>query len=158
MAAVESSDSPKDYLIKIHRYSFASYHARFKRIVKRAKLVVWPKLLQNLRASRATELDKQYSGFLASVWAGHSESVAKENYWQVRDCDYEQATQGTSSVQLPTVTSLVDTFPANVASFVASTTRQEVALSAQHQNPGAVLGIQLHEATYLYEENGPERT
>lgn len=63
------------------------------KIIKRAGLKPWPKLFQNLRASRATELAAEYPGHVAAAWMGHSTMVAQKHYWRVRDVDFEKATQ-----------------------------------------------------------------
>ncbi len=67
---------------------------QLERIIKRAGLKPWPKMFQNLRASRATELAKQYPAHVATEWLGHSREIAAEHYWRVTDADYEQALQG----------------------------------------------------------------
>jgi hypothetical protein len=46
-------------------------------LIKRAGLSPWPpKLLQNLRASRAMELAREYPGHVAAKWLGHSNKIA----------------------------------------------------------------------------------
>ncbi len=61
------------------------------RIIKRAGLVNWPKLFQNLRASRATELVARFPSHVATAWLGHSEKIARDHYWQVTDDDFNIA-------------------------------------------------------------------
>lgn len=62
-----------------------------KRLLKRAGLVAWPRLWQNLRASRATELAAEYPRHVAAAWCGHSEAVAQAHYWQARESDFARA-------------------------------------------------------------------
>jgi integrase len=156
--AVALSLSQDEYLVKVHRHTTAGYHARIKRLVKRAGLKLWTKLLQNIRATRATELEKERGGLVASMWAGHSEVVARTNYWQVRDCDYELATQGTSSIRVSETPALVATLSGDVATLVASTTLQDIAVCEDLRNPRVEQGVELQEFAYLGNENGPERT
>ncbi len=75
----------------ITRYSDPSQNLRttFEKIIKRAKLKPWPKLFQNLRASRATELVQEFPMHVAAAWLGHSVKVAAKHYWQVLECHYE---------------------------------------------------------------------
>jgi integrase len=58
-----------------------SFHARFCRLIKRAGYSVWPKLFQNLRASRQSEL-LAHGHPVKDVceWIGNTEAVAMEHY------------------------------------------------------------------------------
>ena len=53
---------------------------QFRRIIKRAGLTPWPRLLQNLRASRETELMAKYPAKDVASWIGHSVAVAMKHY------------------------------------------------------------------------------
>jgi len=55
-----------------------------------------PKLLMNLRATRATELFRVcgYKSYTVSEWCGHSERIADEHYRMVLDIDHKRATEG----------------------------------------------------------------
>ncbi|NLF73072.1 MAG: tyrosine-type recombinase/integrase [Candidatus Anammoximicrobium sp.] len=83
--------SPSDYVISRYRRKNSNLRTELKRIIKRTGLEPWPKLFQNLRASRATELAAEYLAFVAAAWLGHSTDVAKDHYWQVTDADYARA-------------------------------------------------------------------
>jgi len=70
-------------------------------ILTRAGLPVWPKLFNNLRATRDTELQKM--GFpIGTVceWLGHTQAVSRKYYFQVPDFDYSSA----SRLESPTTT------------------------------------------------------
>lgn len=77
----------------ITRYSGAGKNLRttFQKIVRRAGLDPWPKLFQNLRASRATELANEHSAHVSAAWLGHSTAIAAKHYWQVTEADFEKA-------------------------------------------------------------------
>ncbi len=79
-------------VITRHRDVNANLRTQLLRIIKRAGLTPWPKLFQNLRASRATELAAEHPGHVAAAWLGHSTEVAQKHYWQVTDADYDRAT------------------------------------------------------------------
>lgn len=64
---------------------------QMKRFIKRAGLTPWPKLMNNLRSSRCTELEKSFPKHLVTAWCGHSEKVAEEHYWQITDDDWARA-------------------------------------------------------------------
>lgn len=51
-----------------------------ERIVKKAGLTPWPKLMQNLRATRETELLANYPAKDVTSWLGNSPSVANKHY------------------------------------------------------------------------------
>jgi hypothetical protein len=53
---------------------------RFKRILARAGLTPWPRLFQNLRASRETELMREYDLATVCGWIGNSPEVAAKHY------------------------------------------------------------------------------
>ena len=66
--------------------------------VKRAGLEPWPRLWQNLRASRSMELNAQYPARMVADWLGHSEAVAQEHYQRTRDPDFKRAAEGKSVI------------------------------------------------------------
>ena len=69
----------------------ANLRTQLLRTIANAELSPWPKLFQNLRASRATELAAEYPGHVAAAWMGHSTKVAQKHYWQVTDADFDRA-------------------------------------------------------------------
>jgi hypothetical protein len=64
------------------------------RYVKRAGLTPWPKLFQNLRATRETELAAEHPIHVACDWIGNSKAVAKKHYLQVTDSDFQKTAEG----------------------------------------------------------------
>jgi len=78
----------------ITRYRDAGQNLRtqFKRYIEAAGLVPWPKLFQNLRASRATELADKFPSHVCAAWLGHTERVADEHYRSVTDQHFDRAT------------------------------------------------------------------
>jgi hypothetical protein len=71
----------------------------FKRIIERAGLKPWPRLLQNLRASCATDWAGEHPIHESSKWLGHSATVAAKHYLQTRDAHFEVAIMGGARVQ-----------------------------------------------------------
>jgi integrase len=80
-------------VITRYRDRNSNLRTQLQRILKRAGLKAWPKLFQNLRASRATELAAEYPAHVAAEWLGHSAMVAQKHYWQVTDADFDRAIQ-----------------------------------------------------------------
>ena len=67
---------------------------QFERLVKRAGLKPWPRLFHNLRASRQTELAKEYPIHVVTAWLGNTPRIALKHYLQVTDADFERACRG----------------------------------------------------------------
>jgi len=91
---------PKEEFVISRRRKNVTLRTQFERILKNAGLTPWPKLFQNLRSTRQTELINQgYSLHVVCAWLGNKAAVALEHYAQVRDEDYERASKSrTSSV------------------------------------------------------------
>ena len=51
----------------------------------------WPRLFQNLRATRQTELAHEFPLHVVCAWIGNSQAVAEEHYSQVTDADFAKA-------------------------------------------------------------------
>jgi integrase len=67
--------------------------------VERAGLTPWPKLFQNCRSSRETELAEEYPVHVVCEWIGNSPRVAAKHYLQVTQDHYAKAVQ--EAVQNP---------------------------------------------------------
>jgi integrase len=62
-----------------------------EKILRKAGIVQWPKLFQNLRASRETELMREHPAHVVHAWLGNSREVAEDHYLMVTDDDYRRA-------------------------------------------------------------------
>ncbi len=51
----------------------------------------WPRILQNLRATRANEVERKFGSKCESAWIGHSERTARENYLVASEVDFAKA-------------------------------------------------------------------
>lgn len=71
--------------------------ALLSKIVKKAGIEPWPKLMQNLRSTRETELFKLTGGNVKSVcsWLGNSPTVALQHYAQTTEADIAAAAKMT---------------------------------------------------------------
>ena len=63
------------------------------RDIDAAGLSPWPKLWQNMRASRETELVEQFPAHVVAAWVGHTVAVAEKHYLQVTEAHFEKAVQ-----------------------------------------------------------------
>ncbi len=75
----------------------ANLSPQMRRIVKQAGIDVWPKIFQNLRSTRETELFKMTNGNVKAVcsWIGNSPAVAMQHYAQVTEADLQDAAKMT---------------------------------------------------------------
>ena len=87
------------HIITRYRDPRQNLRSQFKRIIQETGLKPWPKLFQNMRASRATELAQRYPAHVAAAWLGHSMVVASKHYLQVTDEDFSRATCGGSGTE-----------------------------------------------------------
>jgi len=94
--AWDEAEPGTEYVITRYRAGNANLRTQLERIIERTGLKPWPKLFQNLRASRATELANEHPGHVAAAWLGHSTAVASKHYWQVTDHDFARATDGSA--------------------------------------------------------------
>ncbi len=86
----EKGGSP--YVITRYRDTATNLRTQLTKIIRRAGLTPWPKLWQNLRATRATELVAAgWPEHKVCTWLGHTEAVARKHYWQTTDDDYARA-------------------------------------------------------------------
>jgi hypothetical protein len=87
--------APEGAVHVITRYRDANSNLRRQlvRIIRRAGLTPWPKLFQNLRARRETELAAQYPLDVVCAWIGNTEMIAAKHYLQVTEDHYRQAAQ-----------------------------------------------------------------
>ena len=86
------SDSQEHFVLKgLRQFTDANLRKSMARAVRRAGIVVWPRIFQNLRASRQTELEERFPRKTVCEWMGNSEQVADQHYLQVREADFERA-------------------------------------------------------------------
>ncbi len=90
-AAYDAAAADQVHLLPAIR-SDCNPHTRLKRLVERAGLRQWPKLFQNLRASRETELIAQgYQLHNVCAWIGNSPDVANRHYLMLTPQEKERA-------------------------------------------------------------------
>jgi len=82
---------PSAPVIRRYRGTNVNLRTQLNRIIKRAGLTPWPKLFQNLRATRETELAKVHPIHVVCAWIGNSQVIANKHYLQVTDEDFAVA-------------------------------------------------------------------
>jgi site-specific recombinase XerD len=68
-----------------------NYRKNLLAIIKKAGLSPWPRLWQNLRASRETELCQSFPLPIVCRWIGNSEVVMNKHYAMMTDADFTRA-------------------------------------------------------------------
>jgi integrase len=81
------------YCITRYRKATTNFRTTMTKIIKRAGYKPWPKLFQNLRSTRETELFKMTGGNVKAVcnWIGNSPEIAMQHYAQVTEADIQEA-------------------------------------------------------------------
>ena len=66
---------------------------QLERVIRRAGLEPLPKLFQNLRSTRQTELEETFPSHVVCKWIGNSQKVAAKHYLQVTEEHFRKAAQ-----------------------------------------------------------------
>ena len=90
-----------EYVITRYRDTKANLRTQLLRIIQRASLQRWPKLFQNLRSTRETELAEDFPIHVVCRWIGNSQPVAAKHYLQLTDDHFAKAVR--NPVQQPAV-------------------------------------------------------
>ncbi|MHB9044497.1 MAG: tyrosine-type recombinase/integrase [Pirellulales bacterium] len=95
LEAVRAESGPGAiYVISKQRLGSMNLRTQLERIMDRAGVREWPRLFQNMRASRETELAQQYPLHVVTAWIGNSAMIAAQHYLQVTDQDFTNAIEG----------------------------------------------------------------
>ncbi len=89
----EQAKPGTEYVITRYRNTNANLRTQLTRIIKRAGLTPWPKLFQNLRSTRETELTEKFPVHVVCKWIGNSQPVAAKHYLQVTEDHFRKAVQ-----------------------------------------------------------------
>ena len=81
------------YFIARYRNTMQNLRTQLQRIIKRANLTSCPKLWQNLRASRQTELEQDCPTYVVCQWLGNTPTIANKHYLTVTEEHYVKAVQ-----------------------------------------------------------------
>ena len=90
--AFDEAETGDVYCISRYR-SGSNLSPQMRRIIKQSGLEPWPKIFQNLRSTRETELFKLTNGNVKAVcsWIGNTPAVAMQHYAQVTEADLQEA-------------------------------------------------------------------
>jgi hypothetical protein len=88
-----------EFVITRYRKKNSNLRTSLERIILKAQLKPWPKLFQNLRSSRETELTQKFPLHVVCAWMGNSQLVAAKHYLQITDEHFRMATGQNDAVQ-----------------------------------------------------------
>ena len=91
LAVYEQAEPGTEYVITRYRKTGLNLRTQLQKIIRRAGLKPWPKLWQNLRATRQTELENDFPTHVVCSWLGNSRRVAEKHYLQVTDEHFQKA-------------------------------------------------------------------
>lgn len=94
----------------------ANLRTQFLKKLAKAGIPPWKRLFHSMRASRQTELERQFPLHVVCSWLGNTEAIAKKNYLLVTDSDFEQAIQGNAQCNARDAKSNVKSNAAKVGS------------------------------------------
>lgn len=94
-----------DWVITRYRLTNANLRTQLGRIIRRAGLKPWPRLFQNLRSTRETELAESFPLHVVTAWIGNSQRVAARHYLQITSDHYDRATGAAQKAAQSTPTS-----------------------------------------------------
>ena len=99
--AREAAEAGTVYVVGKHAYRLAAdtpkgwkncnLRTQFLRIVKRAGMAPWPRLFHSLRASRETELARDYPIHVVTAWLGNTPKIAMKHYLMTTEDDFSRA-------------------------------------------------------------------
>mgnify|MGYP003871074515 CR=1 FL=1 len=69
----------------------------FTKIVARAGVTPWPRLIHNMRGSCACDWVERFPAHVVAAWLGHSPLIAARHYLQTRDTHFDMATNEPAS-------------------------------------------------------------
>jgi hypothetical protein len=92
--AHEQAADGAEFVITRYRSANSNLRTQFERILRKAGLEPWPRLFQNLRASREIELANQFPLHVVTSWLGNTPKVADKHYLQVTPEHMAEAVRG----------------------------------------------------------------
>lgn len=87
----ELRNQPKNGKRVLLRTAHGYYYRNIINAAREAGVETWPKLIQNLRMSRATEINRDFGWIPESQWLGHTQLVAKKHYLRVTEEEFDKA-------------------------------------------------------------------
>ena len=97
----DQAEPGEEFVITRYRRPNSNLRTLMMKIIQRAGLKPWPKLFQNLRSTRETELADDFPIQVVCDWIGNTEAVAAKHYLQVTEDHFTKSLQ--NALQHPAV-------------------------------------------------------
>ena len=94
LEAFETAPEGESFVISKYRSDRTNLRTKMCRIIKRAGMTPWPKLFQNLRSTRETELAETFPIHVVCKWIGNSPLIAARHYLQTCEEHFQLAAGG----------------------------------------------------------------
>ncbi len=89
----ENAEPGSEHVVTRYRSSNCNLRTQLQRVIAKAGLKAWPKLFQNLRSTRETELAERWPEHVVRAWIGNSRVVARKHYLQITEEHFERVAQ-----------------------------------------------------------------
>jgi len=99
----DEAEPGEEFVIRRYRRRNSNPRTPLMKIIRRAGLKPWPKLFQNLRSTRETELADEFPIQVVCDWIGNTEAIASKHSLRVTEDHCAKAVQ--NPVQQPAVLS-----------------------------------------------------
>ena len=114
--AQELAADGAEFVISRYRDAKSNLRTHMERIIEKAGLKPWPKLFQNLRSTRQTELAERFPAHCVCAWLGNSSDIAREHYLQVTDEHFAAAAATHNPMQHPAISTNTESQTQNAPS------------------------------------------
>jgi integrase len=138
-----------------HGWRNCNLRPAFQKIIQRAGLTPWPRLFQNLRASRETELASKYPVHVVTAWLGNTPAIAMKHYLQVTDDDFDKAA-GAAESGAPALHFAVQTVAAGFRHQATDSTQAQAVGDFRRELPPGGDACQDARGDHLRPEMGPQ--
>ncbi len=88
---VIDKQSYRDAAMRPGGWANANLRTQLLKIMRRAGVSPWKRLFHSMRATRQTELEREFPLHVVCSWLGNTEAVAKKSYLLVTDADFAKA-------------------------------------------------------------------
>ena len=89
--AIPGNENQESVINRYSRHGNVNLVSPLNKIAEKAGIGKIVRPFDNMRASRTTEIYREYGAMAESLWLGHSKEIAKECYLMVTEDDYTKA-------------------------------------------------------------------
>lgn len=91
--ALREAEPASEFIFVRYRWPNGNLRTPLHRLIHKAGLKAWPRLFQNLRSTRETELTESFPLHVVTAWIGNSQRLARKHYLVVTDEHVARAAQ-----------------------------------------------------------------